>query len=298
MYVSRVHDALRRAEQAGVPLLTGRNSEPSRNSTGVISAPDSAQADLSVLDQVEEISFNPAPESHLLRLDHPQETPSEEFRSLRTKLNHMQTLQNLHCLIITSPSPAEGKSFTAVNLALAQAHLAENPTLLVDLDLRRPVMHNLFQIDRSPGMTDYLLGKEPLHRVMKKVAGTNLYVIPAGSAVKNPLELLNLREVRVLFSQLPTLFNWVIMDTPPILFSADSNLLSTLADGTVLVVRIGETTIDSVTRAMQTLCENNVLGIVANGARAGELYYKYTYYYSRHEEPEENADEEEDDEKG
>jgi receptor protein-tyrosine kinase len=181
-----------------------------------------------------------------------------------------------------------------VNLALAQAHLAENPTLLVDLDLRRPVMHNLFQVDRSPGMTDYLLGKEPLHRVMKKVAGTNLYVIPAGSSVKNPLELLNLREVRVLFSQLPSLFNWVIMDTPPILFSADSNLLSTLADGTVLVVRIGETTIDSVTRAMQTLCENNVIGIVANGARAGELYYKYTYYYSRHEEIEDEGDEERD----
>jgi receptor protein-tyrosine kinase len=285
---------LRRAEQAGVPLLPAGGGESARSTSSAVTTPDPSPADLTVLDQVEEISFNPAPESHLLRLDHPQETPSEEFRSLRTKLNHMQTLQNLHSLIVTSPSPAEGKSFTAVNLALAQAHLAENPTLLVDLDLRRPVMHNLFQVDRSPGMTDYLLGKEPLHRVMKKVAGTNLYVIPAGSSVKNPLELLNLREVRVLFSQLPSLFNWVIMDTPPILFSADSNLLSTLADGTVLVVRIGETTIDSVTRAMQTLCENNVIGIVANGARAGELYYKYTYYYSRHEEIEDEGDEERD----
>ncbi len=295
--MSRVHDALRRAEQAGLPQLTASNSESPRNSTSAVTATDPSPTDLSVLDQVEEISFSPAPESHLLRLDHPQETPSEEFRSLRTKLNHMQSLQNLHILIVTSPSPAEGKSFTAVNLALAQAHLADNPTLLVDLDLRRPVMHNLFQLDRSPGMTDYLLGKEPLHRVMKKVAGTNLYVIPAGSSVKNPLELLNLREVRVLFSQLPSLFNWVIMDTPPILFSADSNLLATLADGTILVIRIGETTIDSVTRAMQTLCENNVLGIVANGARAGELYYKYTYYYARHEEPEEEEEEVDDEEK-
>jgi Mrp family chromosome partitioning ATPase len=73
----------------------------------------------------------------------------------------------------------------------------------------------------------------------------------------------------------------VILDTPPLLFSADANLLATLTDGTLIVVRIGSTTYDNVIRAMQTLCENNVLGIVANGARAGELYSKYTYYYTK-----------------
>jgi protein-tyrosine kinase len=75
-------------------------------------------------------------------------------------------------------------------------------------------------------------------------------------------------------------FNGVILDSPPLLFAADANLLSTLCSGTVLVVRIGTTTIDSVTRAMQSLCENNVLGIIVNGARRGELYSKYTYYHS------------------
>ena len=79
---------------------------------------------------------------------------------------------------------------------------------------------------------------------------------------------------------LPSLFNWVILDSPPLLFAADASLLSTLCHGTLLVVRIGHTTIDSVTRAMQSLCNNNVLGIVVNGARRGELYSKYTYYHS------------------
>ena len=92
-----------------------------------------------------------------------------------------------------------------------------------------------------------------------------------------------------LLDQLPRAFNWVILDSPPLLFAADANLLSTLCSGTVLVVRIGTTTIDSVTRAMQSLCENNVLGIVVNGARRGELYSKYTYYhsyyYAKPEEP-------------
>ena len=90
----------------------------------------------------------------------------------------------------------------------------------------------------------------------------------------------------------------MILDTPPLLFSADANLLATITDGIILVVRIGSTTYDSVVRAIQTLCENNVLGIVANGARAGELYSKYTYYYTKSEnagrERDDDADEEED----
>jgi len=107
--------------------------------------------------------------------------------------------------------------------------------------------------------------------------------MPAGSAVKNPLEILNLRHVKHTLEGFRRIFNWIVLDTPPLLFSADANLLSTMADGTVLVVKIGSTTFDNVQRAMQSLCENNVLGIVANGARASELYSKYTYYYSKAE---------------
>jgi receptor protein-tyrosine kinase len=129
-------------------------------------------------------------------MDHsrPQEAPSEEFRSLRTRLNHLQTLQPIHTVVATSPSPAEGKSFAAANLAISESHPAGNPTLLVDFDFRRSVLHNLFQIERTPGAT----------------------------------------------------------------------------------------IIDMAQRAMQSLCENHVLGIIVNGARAGEPYSKYTYYYSKY----------------
>jgi receptor protein-tyrosine kinase len=229
------------------------------------------------------VPFQPAPESHLLDLNNSHETPAEEFRTLRTRLNHLQTLQPLHTVIVTSPSPAEGKTFTAVNLALAQAHLAENAVLLADFDLRRPIVHSLFQIDRSPGLSDYLTGQCSFAQALRRLEGMNLYLLPAGSPVKNPLELLNMRQAKALFEELPRAFNWAIFDTPPLLFSADANLLATLADGTILVVKIGATTFDNVTRAMQSLCENNVLGIVANGARASELYSKYTYYYSKSE---------------
>jgi len=291
--MSRVHDAMRRAGQMPegditsvaepVPPAPEANGK-FRNGAAAVAAHPTTLNLPSLMAKLEEHPFNPAPESHLIDLHRPMETPSEEFRSLRTKLNYMQTLQSLHTVVVTSASPAEGKSFTAMNLALAESHLAENSVLVADFDLRRPTLHNLLQLDRSPGISDYLMGEAPLEKVIKRITGSNLYFMPAGKPVKNPLELLNLREVKVPLDELHTAFNWTFFDTPPLLFSADANLIAAITDGTILVVRIGSTTIDTIARAVQSLNENNVLGVVANGARAGELYSKYTYYYSKKEE--------------
>jgi protein-tyrosine kinase len=291
--MSRVHDALRRAENGGgledgTPLTTlpGESRGPEFlkvNNSPAQLPPVRLNVHAGMLADAPLVEFQPAPESHLLDLNNSHDTPAEEFRTLRTRLNHLQTLQPLHTVLVTSPSPAEGKTFTAVNLALAQAHLAESSVLLADFDLRRPIIHNLFQVERAPGLSDFLTGQCSFAQSLRRIEGRNLYLLPAGSPVKNPLELLNMRQSKVLFEELPRAFNWAIFDTPPLLFSADANLLATLADGTILVVKIGSTTFDNVTRAMQSLCENNVLGIVANGARASELYNKYTYYYSKTE---------------
>ena len=295
--MSRVHDALKKAEQAGyIPTphalnvdLTVPATDPAAGVTVEESDVASPLAGMALtmaelLDQAEEIPFSPRAGSCLINKAQPTLPPGEEFRTLRTRLNHIQGIEPIHSLVVTSPSPAEGKSFTAANLALAQSHLTDNYTLLCDFDFRRPTVHNLFEIPRVPGTTDLLLGEATLSQVLKRVAGTNLFVLPAGTLVRNPLELLNLKEVKAMLQDLPKLFNWVILDTPPLLFSADANLLSTLCDGTLVVVRIGSTTYEQLGRAVQSLCENNVLGVVANGAHAAELYSKYTYYYSRSEE--------------
>jgi receptor protein-tyrosine kinase len=298
--MSRVHDALRRAEKTGAVSAprthanTPANVEPGSPSASVDTAANVSGSNVGssnlagLLELVEEVPFRTATDSLLIDAARPHEAPMEEFRTLRTRLNHMQSLQPIHTIVVTSASPAEGKSLTAANLALAESHLAGNTTLLADFDFRRPIIHTLFGIDRGPGITDYLMGQAPLHKVIKRIAGTNLYIMPAGQAVINPLELLNLREVKHLMDRLPSLFQWVIMDSPPLLFAADANLLGTMSQGTLLVVRIGHTTIDSVTRAMQSLCNNNVLGIVVNGARRGELYSKYTYYHSYYTPKEED----------
>jgi protein-tyrosine kinase len=243
-----------------------------------------------LLDRVQEVEWSPNPEAHIIDIAHPSESPTEEFRSLRTRLNHMKGLQPLSTLVVTSPSPAEGKSFTAANFAVVQSHLQNNYTLLCDFDFRRPLLHQLFNLERTPGLTDYLQGNCELHEVIRRVAGTNLFLAPAGGTVLNPLELLNLPQVRDLFEELPKFFSWVILDSPPLLFAADANLLSTMTDGTLLVVRLGHTTIDSVTRAIQSMSHNNVLGVVANGAKRGELYSKYTYYHSYYYEKKDSDD--------
>jgi len=287
--MSRVHDALRRTENGGSPpppppkrpIEQMEPIERLGDDRSEIPIPFRHSLETSLLREAPVVSYKPAAESHLLDLANFHETPSEEFRTLRTRLNHLQTLQPIHTVVVTSPSPAEGKTLTSVNLALAQGQLAENIVLLGDFDLRRPTIHSLFQMNRTPGLSDYLCGQCKFQEAIRKIDGMNLYVMPAGSPVNNPLELLNTRQAKALFEELPSYFNWSIFDTPPLLISADANLLATLADGTVLVVKIGSTTIDNVTRAMQSLCENNVLGIVANGARASELYSKYTYYYSK-----------------
>lgn len=260
-----------------------RGSVESRNASHL--AVDRMALNLSdLMDKIQEIPFNPLPEAHLIDPSRPYEVPAEEFKTLRTRLNHLQSLQPIHALVITSPSPAEGKSMSAANLAIAESQLSDNPTIIADFDFRRPMVHQLFQIDRSPGITDFLMGKADITEIIHKVEGLNLYIMPAGQAVLNPLELLNLPQAKDLLKALPQIFNWVILDSPPLLFAADAALLGTMTDGTVLVVRIGHTTVDSVTRAVSSLCENNILGVVVNGANSGEMYSKYNYYHSYYQE--------------
>ncbi len=303
--MSRVHDALRKAAQENPPQASPAASRQQRGASvaaavsgagldpyaglpegngDTLIAPDTERfADLddieSCIASARRMEFHPISDALLVNPNKPREAPGEEFRTLRTRLNHMQTQQPLHTLVVTSPSPAEGKSFTAANLAITQAQLAERRILLVDFDFRRPTVDKTFQIPISPGMTNYLQGTASLADILMRIGETNLYVIAAGDPVPNPLELLNLKECSALIAGLRNHFDWVILDSPPLLFAADGNLLATMCDGTILVVRIGTTTYDSVARAVQSLCENNVLGIVVNGARRGELYSKYTYYH-------------------
>lgn len=293
--MSRIHEALKKAGEnapAPRPPSTRKTASPAVSMDEEVPASISASGTTTAVTEVTElesledviinartIPYSPNVDALLVNPLKPREAPAEEFRTLRTRLNHLQSLQPLRTVVVTSASPAEGKSFTATNLAVMQAQLADKRILLADFDFRRPTVDKTFQVDCAPGITDFLQGKAHIKDILCRIDGTNLFLMTAGDAVPNPLELLNLKECRALIDALREHFDWVILDSPPLLFAADGNLLATMCDGTILVVRIGSTTFDSVTRALQSLCENNVLGIVVNGARRGELYSKYSYYH-------------------
>jgi protein-tyrosine kinase len=217
------------------------------------------------LDTLRTVPFLPSPDFVLVDPLRPLETPSEEFGTLRTNLAHVNAGRTIRTVLITSPSQGEGKSFAAANLALAEAQLAANPTLLCDFDLRRSTLHRIFQIDRGPGLSDYLLGRAELHEVIQKVGEGSLFVMTAGTPVVNPLELLHLDETRRLLEILSSRFRCVILDSPPLAAASDANLLATLADGTLLVMRLGAARVDVMDLAIQSLGQSNVLGIIANG---------------------------------
>jgi receptor protein-tyrosine kinase len=219
------------------------------------------------LDMLRAVEFHPSPDAILLDPLRPRETPSEEFGSLRTNLLQLQAERGVRTVLITSSSAGEGRSFTAANLGLAEAQLADNPTLLCDFDLRRPSLHRIFQLERGPGLADYLLGRAGLTDVIQRIGDSNLFVMTAGAPVMNPLELMHLERTRQLLEILPGLFRCVILDSPPLLSASDASLLATLVDGTLLVTRLGVTRVDSMCQAIQSLGQNSVLGIVANGGR-------------------------------
>jgi protein-tyrosine kinase len=302
--MSRIHEALRKAAHGNseVPkpelARTEVFSEPFEDArisgTAIAEPVEFNDLDLDAFGQIvrnaREISFDPPSDALLVNPAKPGEAPAEEFRTLRTRLNQLQATQSLRTLVVTSASPAEGKSFTAANLAISQAQLAGKRVLLADFDFRRPNVNRVFQIDCAPGLTDYLAGQATLGDIIQKVAGLNLYLMTAGGSVPNPLELLNLRECKNLIDQVRDRFDWVILDSPPLLSAADANLLASISDGTIIVVRIGATTFDAVARAIPSLSENNVLGVVVNGAHRDELYSKYSYQYGpKQEGPEDPA---------
>lgn len=217
------------------------------------------------LDLVTEVPFGASSDIILLDPLRPVDTRSEEFRTLRTRLEQLQCSRAIGTVLVTSPSAGDGKSFTAANLALAEAQLTDNPTLLCDFDLRRPILHKVFRIERSAGITDYLLGKAELHAALRRIGNSNLFVMPAGEAMINPLGLLHSKEMRRLMDRLRNTFRRIILDSPPLLVASDANLLAALADGTLLVTRIGVTTMDGLDRAIASLGHDSILGIVANG---------------------------------
>jgi capsular exopolysaccharide synthesis family protein len=221
------------------------------------------------------------------KLDHrlvaalaPQSLAAEQYRSLRTRISTTENGRAVRAIIITSPGKGDGKSLTAANLALTMAQEYQHRVLLVDADLRRPTLHQLFGLRETPGLTDVLMGAATLDDAFVPLSEHHLTVLPSGVPAMHPAELLGSAAMRRVLDAARTRFDRVILDMPPAAPLADVHVLAGLADGLLMIVRAGVTPKPAIERALAGLDHNKVLGLVLNEAGTdgtAEGYGSYAY---------------------
>ncbi len=219
----------------------------------------------------------------LVTISDARSSEAEAYRTLRTNLIFSQAIQTLRTIVVTSPSPQDGKTTTAANLAVTFAQQGIR-VLIMDCDLRKSRLHTVFRMAREPGLTNVVLGSNTLDEVIRPTAVENLSVITTGPHPPNPSELLGGGKMRAILSELGERFDVIVMDTPPVHVAADAQILGALSDGVLLVLRAGQTERDSAQDAMSRLVTvgARVVGAVLNDpdhkVPAYGGYYSYSYY--------------------
>lgn len=206
---------------------------------------------------------------------------AEAYKTLRTNLQFSFTDTNggLKVLLITSCGPTEGKSTTAANLAITMAQ-SDQKVLLVDCDLRKPVIHRAFSLLNGKGLTNILVEGVPYESLVNMTFVDNLGVITSGPKPPNPSELLGSARMRTLIDRFKESYDTVILDSPPSLPVTDAAVLSKLVDGVIIVTEHGQTTFESLTQTKSVLEKVNakILGVVLNRVPANHREYYYYYY--------------------
>jgi capsular exopolysaccharide synthesis family protein len=217
----------------------------------------------------------------------PDSIHSEAFRALRTRIQFSKLQDNqAKTILVTSSAPREGKTTVAVNVAGSFAQ-ANKRTIVIDCDLRKPRMHNVFKIQRFPGFSDYFFGQASLEEIIHHTELPNLSFITAGTIPPNPSEILGSEQMKSFLEKLKQDYDQIIIDSPPIIAVTDSEILSRLVDATILVVAANQTEIELMRKSTELLTheENTLIGVVLNkfSYKSGYgSYYKYYYYYSQH----------------
>lgn len=214
--------------------------------------------------------------SALITLRDPGSAAAEAYRTLRTNIQFSSLDKPIHTLLVTSTAPDEGKSTTLANLAVTMAE-AEQRVLIVDCDLRRPSLHQLFGVSNERGLTSAILeqGDGPLPVLPTAVPG--LGILPSGPLPPRPADLLGSRRMEALITRMRAEADIVLFDTPPVVAVTDAAVLATRVDGVLLVLQAGRTRRDRAREARQKLekVKANIVGVVLNNARleAGYGYY-------------------------
>jgi protein-tyrosine kinase len=204
---------------------------------------------------------------------------AEQFRTLRSRLYQIRSAQKMKTLLVTSSIPSEGKTFVTNNLAQSIVRQPDRRVLTIDADLRCSRLHVPLGAPASPGLTDYLRGDADETNVIQFNSESNLCFIPGGAEVANPSELLSNGRLKTLLDRVSPMFDWVILDSAPLIPVHDSSFLADMVDGVLMVVRAGMTPSATAQRAVQELQGRTVVGVVLNAVDPEQAYGAYYSSY-------------------
>jgi capsular exopolysaccharide synthesis family protein len=289
--MSRIFDALQRseAERQGVlsPESCSLATELLKNAERGFDDPAAVRIEPDLPDRQAKTSFDQfqslpvqlTANSRLICLTDKECLGAEKFRFLSVRLRQMQQTRLLKKLLITSTIPEEGKSMVCGNLAAVLAHKKQQKILLLEGDLRRPVMAARLGLSKLPGLTEWLHDKPgPITKSIYRLEEIGLWLLPAGKPAENPLELMQSGRLSELMEQLTSFFDWIIIDSPPVLPLADTSLWMRLADGILLIAREGVTQKRQLQRGLEVLESSKLLGMVLNSSSNSD----HENYYQRY----------------
>ncbi len=217
----------------------------------------------------------------LIVKDNPKSPISEAYRTLRTNIQFSNFDGDMNVILVTSSGPSEGKSTTASNLALTMAETGKR-VLLIDCDLRKPSLHKKFNISNNKGLSNLLIGQQKFNDVARKY-NENLYILTSGTIPPNPSEMLSSRKMSNFLEEAKSNFDFVILDTTPVIAVTDAQILSTMVGGVLLVIAAGQAEIGAAQKAKELLShvKANIIGVVLNKVEVSKNknYGYYHYYY-------------------
>jgi capsular exopolysaccharide synthesis family protein len=254
------------APASGVPLTSGMPS---------FASPFSLDA---LLARCPQLQWKPDQKTMLFFNGDDTVRGTEEFRTLRSRLYHAREKMTLKKVLITSALPKEGKSFTAANLAQVMVRQHGRRVLLIDADLRGPRLHMMLGTGPSPGLSDYLQGRNDEFSIMQRGPMEGLFFIPSGEQISDAAELVANGRLKVLLQRVEALFDWIIIDSPPAVPVSDASVLAKACDGVLMVARSNATPVDMARRARLEFPDESLVGVVLNGTENEAMAYTRYYY--------------------
>jgi capsular exopolysaccharide synthesis family protein len=221
-------------------------------------------------------------EPRLVAIRQPHSTYCEEYRSLRTQVLHKSQRQKLQSIVVASVNAGEGKSVTALNLSWLLAQTDGVKALIIDSDLRMPSLSDYLGIEAENGLSDILSERATLQESIIKLEPSGLHLLPGGEARNDVAELISGPKFKEILRQARQMFDYIIIDAPPLGIFTDATVLINHADGAMLVVRAGQTRYTDVDRILESLPRDRMMGVVLNQSEEvlEETHYNYGYYNS------------------